>query len=91
MISQSNVVNSFLVTDLAEKIEKQSKEQKRINKITSDSFPKGSCPMAQSNILQSSKAIQSTGWGPEVKPNIKEGNHQEKASSKTETKGSFTE
>ena len=28
-------------TDLAEKIEKQSKEQKLISKITTDSFPKG--------------------------------------------------
>ena len=37
-------------TDLAEKIEKQSKEQKLISKITTDSFPKGSRPSQTSYI-----------------------------------------
>ena len=31
-------------TDLAEKVERQSKEQKLVSKITTDSFPKGSRP-----------------------------------------------
>ena len=37
-------------TDLAEKIEKQSKEQKLTSKITTDSFPKGSHPSQMSYI-----------------------------------------
>ena len=37
-------------TDLAEKIEKQSKEQKLISEITTDSFPKGSRPSQTSYI-----------------------------------------
>ena len=40
----------LLGTDLAEKIEKQSKEQKLISKITTDSFPKGSRPSQTSYI-----------------------------------------
>ena len=79
-------------TDLAEKIEKKSKEQKLISKITTDSFPKGSRPSRTSDILHSSQVIQTTGWGPEAKPNFTEVSiHQEKVSSKTETTGSLTE
>ena len=46
---------------------------------------------SQSDILHSIQVIQTSGWGPEAKPNITESIHQEKVSSKTETTGSLTE
>ena len=73
-------------TDLAEKIEKQSKEQKLISKIMTDSYPKAPVPIKHSTIQP---GHSEHGVGPEVKPNIKESFCQEKVSSKIETKGSI--
>ena len=52
-------------TDLAEEIEKQSKEQKLISKITTDSFLKGSRPSQTSYI----PARSFRSWGGGQKPN----------------------
>ena len=51
-------------TDLAEKIEEQSKEQKLISKITTDSFPKGSRPSQTSYIPARSFRPQGGGQKP---------------------------
>ena len=54
--------------DLAEKIDKQNKEQRLMKKISVDSFMKGSCP-DQTLYSQTRRSKKGKGWGPEKLPN----------------------